>query len=63
MGEFFYTKYVRHLCLTCTHAVWLHGDGVRDVRENTDGVSSVLQIDETISLKVQTVDVYLRPQS
>lgn len=46
-----------------THAVWLHSDSVGDVREDTDGVSSVLAIDEAVSLEVKAVDVRLWAQS
>lgn len=46
-----------------THAVRLHGDCVWDVGENADGVSSVLAIEETVSLEVKTVDVRLWAQS
>lgn len=46
-----------------THAVWLHGDGVGDVREDADGVSPVLAVDEAVALEVKAVDVCLRAQS
>lgn len=46
-----------------THAVWFHSDCVWDVRENTDAVSSVLTVDETVSLKIETVDICLCAQS
>lgn len=45
-----------------THAVWLHGDGVGDVRKDADGVSSVLAVDEPVALEVKAVDVFLRAQ-
>lgn len=46
-----------------THAVWLHGDGVGDVREDADGVSSALAVDEPVALEVKAVDVCLRAQA
>lgn len=46
-----------------THAVWLHSDSVWDVREDTDGVSPVLAIDEAIALEIKAVDVCLWAQS
>lgn len=49
--------------LMLTDAVWLHGDGVRDVREDTDGVASVHSVDNPVALEVKAVDVRLRAQS
>lgn len=46
-----------------THAVWLHGDGVGDVREDTDGVAPGLPVDESVALEVKAVDVCLRAQA
>lgn len=55
------------LCLAAapmlTDAVWVHGDGVGDVRENTDGVASVQPVDNSVALEVKAVDVCLRAQS
>lgn len=48
---------------TLTDAVWVHGDGVGDVRENTDGVASVQSVDNSVALEVKAVDVYLCAQS
>lgn len=48
---------------TLTHAVWLHGDGVGDVREDTDGVASVQPVDESVALEEEAVDVCLCAQS
>lgn len=42
-----------------THAVWLHSDSVWNVREDADGVTSVLAVDEAVSLEVKAVDVWL----
>lgn len=42
-----------------THTVWLHGNGVGDVREEADGVSSVLKKDKSVSLEVKAVYVQL----
>lgn len=46
-----------------THAVWLHGDAVADVREDADGVASVQSVDNSVALEVKAVDVRLRAQS
>jgi len=45
-----------------THAVWLHSDSVWDVRENTDGVSSDLLVEEAVALEVKAYDVTLWTQ-
>lgn len=46
-----------------THAVWLHSNCVRDVWENTDGVFSVLPVEEPVSLEVKANDVGLCAQA
>lgn len=46
----------------CTHAVRLHNDGMRDVRKNIDGVSSGFFVEESVALKVKSMDVCLCSQ-
>lgn len=56
----FCLKYVRDTEeKTYTHAVRLHSNSVGNVRENVDGVSSVLAINEAVALEVKAVDVGL----
>ena len=45
-----------------TYAVWLHGDSVRDVREDVDGVPPGLAVEDAVSLEVKADDVRLRTQ-
>lgn len=40
-----------------TDTVWVHGDGVGDVRKDTDGVASGQSVDNSVALEVKTVYV------
>lgn len=40
-----------------THTVWLHSNSVGDVREDTNGIFSVLKVDKSVSLEVKAVYV------
>lgn len=42
-----------------TYAVWFHSHCVGDVREDADGIPSVLAIDKTVSLEVKAVYIQL----
>lgn len=49
--------------MALTDAVWVHGDGVGDVREDTDGVASGHPVDNSVALEVKAVYVCLCAQS
>lgn len=59
------TETLCKLCLAVglTDAVWVHGDGVGDVREDADGVTSGQSVDNSVALEVKAVYVCLRAQS